>query len=402
MRAQEFINEDLTRRGFLRGLGAAAMAGAAGSALAQNTNISAALKNLRPDDPRIRHAQDVDDLAKAIYQNMVAERGQPMDRQQQNTWVEIAREKAAARFSQYRPGAQPAAKPAAGFPSQGSEYRKARDIDNFESVAEGDDKKQSVRRIQKMLNDRFHANLDIDGVLGPLTQKSINRFMPSARPGSADEPNKTTAVQGKTVKDHNVAEAFDQPYKTKSEKSDYGDVDMLAKLPDGTNLSIMFSQPDKWNDTWGVEFYRNNSQEVTGEGDAQRIFATVLAAIQKFIKKHQPEKLFFSASKEVELDQNSESRAKLYDRLVQRYARAWGYRAFRADTGSIVRYELSRIKPAVAEEQLDELSFLGSECTKDCSGHRAGYEWSKRKGLRQANSWSPSFNKGAGLAVAGK
>jgi hypothetical protein len=55
-----------------------------------------------------------------------------------------------------------------------------------------------------------------------------------------------------------------------------------------------------------------------------------------------------------------------------------------------------------SEEQLDELSFLGSECTKDCSGHRAGYDWSKRKGLRQANSWSPSFNKGAGLAVAGK
>ena len=54
------------------------------------------------------------------------------------------------------------------------------------------------------------------------------------------------------------------------------------------------------------------------------------------------------------------------------------------------------------DEQLDELTFLGSECTKDCSGHRAGYDWSKRKGLRQANSWSPSFNKGAGLAVAGK
>jgi hypothetical protein len=59
-------------------------------------------------------------------------------------------------------------------------------------------------------------------------------------------------------------------------------------------------------------------------------------------------------------------------------------------------------KSGMSEEQLDELSFLGSECTKDCSGHRAGYDWSKRKGLRQANSWSPSFNKGAGLAVAGK
>jgi hypothetical protein len=55
------------------------------------------------------------------------------------------------------------------------------------------------------------------------------------------------------------------------------------------------------------------------------------------------------------------------------------------------------------KDELTELSFLGSECTKDCSGHRAGYDWSKRKGLRQGNSpWSPSFNKGAALAVAGK
>jgi hypothetical protein len=127
------------------------------------------------------------------------------------------------------------------------------------SMAGGNAKKQAVRRIQKMLNDRFDANLDIDGVMGPLTQKSINWFMPGARPGAADDPDRTTAVQGRQQK--------------------------------------------------------NSSQ---------------------------------------------------------------------------------------AEDQLDELSFLGSECTKDCSGHRAGYDWSKRQGLRQANSWSPSFNKGAGLAAAGK
>jgi hypothetical protein len=55
------------------------------------------------------------------------------------------------------------------------------------------------------------------------------------------------------------------------------------------------------------------------------------------------------------------------------------------------------------EEQLDELQFLGSECTKDCSGHRAGYEWSARKGNIQGNSpYSPSFNKGANLRAAGK
>ena len=54
------------------------------------------------------------------------------------------------------------------------------------------------------------------------------------------------------------------------------------------------------------------------------------------------------------------------------------------------------------EEQLDELTFKGSTCTQDCSGHRAGYEWSQRRAGRVPNSWSPSFNKGAALQRAGK
>jgi pyrimidine deaminase RibD-like protein len=54
-------------------------------------------------------------------------------------------------------------------------------------------------------------------------------------------------------------------------------------------------------------------------------------------------------------------------------------------------------------EQLDELSFLGSPCTKDCSGHRAGYAWSQSKGGQAGNSpFSPSFNNGANLFVDGK
>jgi hypothetical protein len=52
-------------------------------------------------------------------------------------------------------------------------------------------------------------------------------------------------------------------------------------------------------------------------------------------------------------------------------------------------------------EQLDELNFLGSPCTKDCSGHRAGYAWSKQK-QRVPNSHSQSFNNGAALQAAGK
>jgi hypothetical protein len=56
----------------------------------------------------------------------------------------------------------------------------------------------------------------------------------------------------------------------------------------------------------------------------------------------------------------------------------------------------------VGEQQLDELDFLGSPCTKDCSGHRAGYEWSKQRGNINAASHSPSFNNGASLARMGK
>ena len=49
------------------------------------------------------------------------------------------------------------------------------------------------------------------------------------------------------------------------------------------------------------------------------------------------------------------------------------------------------------------LVYKGYPCTKDCSGHRAGYEWSKRKGGQVAQSpFSPSFNNGSQLYVDGK
>ena len=161
-----------------------------------------------------------------------------------------------------------------------------------------------------------------------------------------------------------INEAFDQPYKIlRWEKGDYGDVDAIARLDDGTFLSIMFNKGFKQEtkeEAWSVEFFRNNSQEKTGEGDQQRVFATVLSAVQTFISdrvpgakgKYKPNKIYFSASKEVKPDEDQRkamTRARLYDSLVQRYAKALGFRAFRADTGNKVMYELSRIKP-VAEE----------------------------------------------------
>ena len=170
----------------------------------------------------------------------------------------------------------------------------------------------------------------------------VKRFANSLGYESQEKPFNDFIVYVLTKKqDESVAEAFDQPYKSKWAKGEFGDVDVLAKLPDGTNLSIMFNHFG--DNEWGVEFHRNNSQELTGEGDAQKIFATVLNAIQKFVKKYKPESLNFTASKEVGPGQNRQSRAKLYDKMVQRYASAMGYEAYQEDHGVGVVYELTRL-----------------------------------------------------------
>jgi hypothetical protein len=147
---------------------------------------------------------------------------------------------------------------------------------------------------------------------------------------------------GSVKEEQGVTEAFTHPFRIDWEKSDYGDWDAIATVSDSTPLHIMFNQ--EGNDEWQVEFYRSNTQSITGEGDAQRIFSTVLSAIQQFIQKEQPWRVIFSASKDVEPGQNNQSRAKLYNSLVKRYARAWGYDEYSEDHGDQVTYELTKLK----------------------------------------------------------
>lgn len=148
-----------------------------------------------------------------------------------------------------------------------------------------------------------------------------------------------------------VTESLDQPYPMTWEHGEYGDHDALAKLADGTVLGIMFN--DTGDSEYQIEFLRDHSHELTGAGDAQRVMATVLSAIQQFLKFEQPNIMVFSASKEVDPGQNSQSRAKLYSRMVQRYAGAWGYNLHEKDRGDQVTYQLSRAEQGVAENFAD-------------------------------------------------
>lgn len=54
------------------------------------------------------------------------------------------------------------------------------------------------------------------------------------------------------------------------------------------------------------------------------------------------------------------------------------------------------------EELLNELTFHGSQCTKDCSGHRAGWSWGKKYPNRATTNQTThqSFNNGVNIANA--
>lgn len=151
-----------------------------------------------------------------------------------------------------------------------------------------------------------------------------------------------------------VSEAFDQPYPMTWEHGDDSH-DALAKLSNGTNLSIMFNKDygDYGDEEWTVEFWRNNSQEVTGEGDQQRVFATVLSAIQQFIDTEHPARIRFSANKDVDPGQKSQTRSNLYTKLVQRYANSWGYSVDVDDFADTTVYNLYTLHESVTENFAD-------------------------------------------------
>lgn len=119
-----------------------------------------------------------------------------------------------------------------------------------------------------------------------------------------------------------IAEAFDKPYKVTLKKEASDMYMSKVKLPDGSDLVILFTSVEFDDDPlWNIVFDRNGSTDVTGEGDQMRVFATVLDATKKFIKKEKPAQVRFSASKE-----KGVSRTNLYKRLINRFADSLGYK----------------------------------------------------------------------------
>jgi hypothetical protein len=154
--------------------------------------------------------------------------------------------------------------------------------------------------------------------------------------------------------DETIDEAFDKPYKSKWTKSDTGTQYSRVKLPDGTPLDVVFY--NMGDNKYTVEFVRSHSMGVTGGGDAQRIFSTILNSVLQFVKKQKPQRLEFSASKDIYqadspgVKSNPNSRSKLYTRMVNRYAEPLGYKVQYKEEKDYVEYVLTRLNQDVDED----------------------------------------------------
>jgi peptidoglycan hydrolase-like protein with peptidoglycan-binding domain len=84
-----------------------------------------------------------------------------------------------------------------GYRKQGMKKKGSRMVPNCVPVSEEQSQdSDTVRRIQQMLIQEHRANLDVDGVMGPLTLQSIRKFLPAAGAKTAPNPDRNTAVQG--------------------------------------------------------------------------------------------------------------------------------------------------------------------------------------------------------------
>jgi hypothetical protein len=121
------------------------------------------------------------------------------------------------------------------------------------------------------------------------------------------------------LKEQEITELFDPKYSFDiewDESASYG-LEQNARAYDRQGREINISFVPFSSLLVDVEFTRGGTYEITGRGDAERVFATVLRTIGMYINKFKPKYLIFSGSEE--------SRNSLYRAMVARYAPRFGY-----------------------------------------------------------------------------
>ena len=94
-------------------------------------------------------------------------------------------------------------------------------------------------------------------------------------------------------------EAFNKPYRFRKKELFKGYIVYNFIPDDGSDIDVFFKENEISDDesVWFMTFERNLEMGVTGQGDAMRIFATVIDVLKDFTKKEKPQEVAFSADK---------------------------------------------------------------------------------------------------------
>ena len=116
-----------------------------------------------------------------------------------------------------------------------------------------------------------------------------------------------------------ITELFDPktsfPLEWDEQFAGHGEAHAEAHDADGRTIDISFTPITNGEGT-EVSFTRGGTHEMTGKGDAARVMATVINAINIFIQKYKPSYLVFSAK-------STGGRASAYTAMIRRAARGY-------------------------------------------------------------------------------
>jgi hypothetical protein len=122
------------------------------------------------------------------------------------------------------------------------------------------------------------------------------------------------------IAESRVSELFNpkSAFKTTWHSTNRGNAVADAVDSAGRKIHITFTPSYDNDEVIDFDFYRGGSVKVTGQGETEQVFATVISVMNEYLKKIKKPKYITFAGAEP-------SRRKLYVALVKRYAPKWGY-----------------------------------------------------------------------------
>jgi len=167
-----------------------------------------------------------------------------------------------------------------------------------------------------------------------------------------------------------LTELFDSGYKLQWD-DEFGPKEIHARAYDrqGQYIDIKFI-PVRDNVT-DIEFSKMDNYDETGQGDEVAIFSTVLNAINRYLRDYQPKIIVFSGKG----GRDNVSRANLYQKLINRFAKHYGYQQF----------DLSKLSPE-ARKQISASSstaFVLRKMTQPMQERNNGWRWTGDERFRE-------------------